>query len=94
MAEQIKSERMENMDSQCAEPGENAGRAITCSPARMQQEEKNLQLRKQFSQTSQEKKKKQKTKTKRGSRSCLPSQGHFQRAGPTLLPLHMHTLNR
>jgi len=32
----------EQIDAQCAEPGENAGRAITCRRARMQQEEKNL----------------------------------------------------
>ncbi len=28
---------------------------------------------------------------KGGIRSCLPSLGNFQRASPSLLPLHMHT---
>lgn len=42
----IKSQQKENMDAQCAESGEDAGRAITCCPTKMLQgENKNLQLR-------------------------------------------------
>lgn len=40
----IKTQQMENRRAQCAEPEENAGRAITC-PTKILQEEKNLQLR-------------------------------------------------
>ncbi len=80
------SQQMQNMHAQCAEPEENAGHAITCFPTRMLQEVKKSAI---------ERKKKKCAKPlkiqKGGSRSCLPSLGNFQRASPSLLPLHMHT---
>lgn len=77
----IKSQQMENRRAQCAEPEENAGRAITC-PTKMLQEEKNLQLREKICAKP--------LKIQKRSRSCWLSLGNFQRASPSLLPLHMH----